>query len=123
MDSLERRRHKTALMNDDDTTDDEELLTRREIEAPLSSSLSSEKEESDKDESDNDVNKKTIMMKNAMSGLVVRTISSSKGFSEDLHSRHPWYKKWVQDGAKYEDLLPEQYPSGFHPVRNESKWA
>ena len=46
-----------------------------------------------------------------------KSIRRTKGYSDALHSRHPWYKKWVQDGAKSEDLLPEQYPSGFDQKR------
>ena len=38
-----------------------------------------------------------------------------------LHSRHPWFKKWLEDGRNAADLLPEQYPKGYDPKRNESK--
>ncbi len=39
----------------------------------------------------------------------------------DLHSRHPWFKKWLKDGRNVADLLSEQYPKDYDPKRNESK--
>ena len=47
-----------------------------------------------------------------------RVMSTTGG---DVHSRHPWFKKWLKDGGHAADLLPEQYPKGYDPKRNESK--
>ena len=47
-----------------------------------------------------------------------RVLSKTGG---DLHSRHPWFKKWLKDGRNVADLLPEQYPKGYDPKRNKSK--
>ena len=66
-----------------------------------------EEEEESEDESDEETAKNDHKVLSATGG--------------DVHSRHPWFKKWLKDGRNAADLLPEQYPKGYDPKRNESK--
>ena len=98
--------HRTNCTNEamDDSTDDETLS----IFAPKSSDTLSSEDEQEEDEEDQEV---------VQPGPGVQ---HSQGI-EDLHSRHPWFAKWVRDGKNIAGLLPEQYPTGYDPKRNESK--
>ena len=69
---------------------------------------SSSSEESSEDESDDEESEKFDE-------------EEDEELENNLHSRHPWFKKWLKDGKNCADLLPEQYPTGYDPKRNESK--
>ena len=79
---------------DDYETDDEMLIPKPE-KVPSSSEVEQEEEEEEH--------------------RVLSTIGGS------VHSRHPWFKKWNAEGRNVADLLPEQYPEGYDPKRNECK--
>ena len=96
---------RTAAM--DDSTDDETLS----LFAPKSSDTSSSEEEQEEDEEEDQE------VVHEPGGPVQQR---GQGIA-DLHSRHPWFQKWLKDGRNFADLRPEQYPTGYDPKRNESK--
>ena len=102
---------------DDYATDDEILIPKVEEgtwEGTTSSKAEQEQEEEERQSSEDEKSDAESEKDDR------RVLSTTTG--GDLHSRHPWFKKWLEDGKNVVDLLPEQYPTGYDPPRNESKW-
>ena len=97
---------------EDEDTDDELLGRAHKNDGTSSSEEEQEEEEFSEDESDEESDEEPAKNDH-------RLLSKTRG---SLHSRHPWLRKWLKDGSNVADLLPEQYPKGFDPKRNESKW-
>ena len=98
---------------------DDEWLGRAHKTDNTSSSEEEQEEEEESDESDDEESEEEGVEPSG--GPCATTEERRPGRIADLHTRHPWFKKWLKDGRNAADLLPEQYPKGYDPKRNESK--